>query len=66
MNEGIQLHVYIPGVKRVVSAEVMFKTLAKALGNGVFEQGHHDIFQDSAGNVFINNELVYTPKERAK
>lgn len=66
MNEGIQLHLYIPGVNRVVSADVMFKTLAKALGQGVFEQGHYDITQDSDGRIFINNELVYTPKERAK
>lgn len=65
-NEGIQIHLYVPGVKRVISADVMFKTLAKALGDGVFEQGHYDIFQDSAGSVFINNELVYTPKERPK
>lgn len=61
-DQGLRLQVYIPGKNRVVSAEVMLKYIAKALGSGVFEQGTHEIYQDNDGRVFVNGQLIHTPK----
>lgn len=56
------LSLYIPGKERAVSAEVLLKTLAKALDGISLTEGYHNIEQDKDGRVYLNDELVFTPK----